>query len=125
MIRKGTLKGKLERTAISPVVPLNERNHKSQYEGKNRGPEDIKAELLSAAFSSIQKTATMTLCNLSFSQMERYRKILISKNLLSVDNNNGKTIFTTTERGRTWLEQFRKLRGIENGADIGDVSYIS
>jgi predicted transcriptional regulator len=124
MIRKGSLNEKLERTAISPVLPSNVKN-RDQNENKNRGPEDIKAKLLSVALRSVLKTEAMSNCNLSFSQAVRYFGILISKGLLSAEKNNGKQTFKTTEKGKRWLEQFRKLRDIENGTYYNDIRYIA
>jgi len=124
MVVKGTLNGKLGRTAVSPVMPITD-NHWNQDGSKKRGPEEIKAELLSAGLSSMLKTATMSRCNLSSLQMKKYTRILIRKGLLSIENKNGKQILATTERGKTWLEQFIKLRQIENGADISKITYIA
>jgi predicted transcriptional regulator len=120
MLAKGNLNGKLVRTAGSPVMPIivNDANDR-------RGPEEIKAELLSLALSPVLKNTTMSLCNLSFSQREKYTKILIGKGLLSVGDKNGKQTFETTARGKIWLEQFRRLRAIENGADLSDTAYVS
>ena len=95
MIRKESLNGKLKRTAVSPVI-LSKANNRYQNEGKNRGPEDIKAEILSIALRSVLKTAAMTNCNLSFSQAKRYIGILTGKGLLSIENNNRKQTFKTT-----------------------------
>lgn len=123
MIDKRRLSGILGRTTKSPVVPII--NNKGSHKGRKRGPEDIKAELLIVASNPIMKTAAMSRCNLSFSQIEKYARILISKDLMLVENNNGRQTFTTTRRGQVWLGQLRKLRAIENGADISDASYIT
>ncbi len=108
----------------TPVVPIADYI-KNQDENNRRGPEEIKADLLNAASSFMQKTAIMSRCNLSFAQIEKYTRILKSKDLMSTEKNNGKQIFIITERGKRWLEQFRKLREIENGADLGNTSYIA
>lgn len=121
MMEKGE---KLERTAISPVMPIR-AIRRDQNEIKNRGPDDIKAEFLSATLPSMPKTETMNRCNLSSLQVQRYIRILTDKGLLLIEKNGGKQIFKTTERGKRWLEQFQKLRNIENGADLTDTRYIA
>jgi len=124
MFRKGSLNGKLVRTAGSPVMPIIDNNRNRDVNNR-RGPEEIKAELLTAGLSSMKKTETMSRCNLSFSQAQKYTKILIGKGLLSFGNENGKQIIQTTPRGRVWLEHYKKMREIENGADLGNTSYIA
>ena len=106
------------------VVPIAD-HMKNQDESKRRGPDDIKADFLMAASDSIKKTATMNRCNLSFSQAKKYAGILINSGLLSIRENGGKQTFAITEKGKRWLEQFRKLREIESGANLGNTSYIS
>jgi len=98
---------------------------KNQDESKRRSPDDIKAEFLIAASNGIQKTATMSRCNLSFSQAKKYARILCDCGLLSVTEADGKKLFVMTEKGKRWLEQFRKLKEIENGADLSNISYIA
>jgi len=124
MVGKVSLNEKLEKNAISPVMPIMTNNW-NQDGSKKRGPEEIKAELLRAGLCSMLKTVAMSRCNLSSSQIKKYARILIGKKLLSVENKNGKQVFATTQRGKIWLEQFRKLREIENGVGLINTSYIT
>lgn len=113
MIEKKNINGILRRTNTSSTVPI-----KNNDEHQRRGPEDIKAEVLDAATESIPKTSIMRRCNLSFAQLKKYTNLLTKLGLLKLSINNGKKIIKTTERGKKWLGQFRKLKEIENGRDI-------
>jgi len=95
---------------------------KKDDQDKNRGPDDIKAELLIVSSNSILKTHAMSRCNLSSIQMQKYGQELIKKGLLEVTGNNRRTLFSTTERGKEWLKKLQELRAIENGFNISEAN---
>lgn len=80
----------------------------------NRGPDDIKAEILTLAWNGALKTRIMSGCSISFRQLNFYLDLLIKKGLLESTQNQGKIYFRTTEHGKEWLNAFRQLKAIED-----------
>jgi predicted transcriptional regulator len=75
---------------------------------------DIIADILQVAVRGIKKTHIMYGCNLSFEQLQTYLGLLLDRELLRVDSENGKsgspTFFQTTAKGQSFLKAHRNLR---------------
>ena len=73
------------------------------------------AKILYVAKSPEPKTHIMYRANLSFSQLERYMELLLSRGLLSViekRQSKVREVFVTTDKGRSFLEAHHALTEI-------------
>jgi predicted transcriptional regulator len=77
-----------------------------------RGRLEIVREILSISRKPAKKTSILYRCNLSYSQLQKYLEYLISRGLLNNSTNNGKTVFTITEKGRAFLEEYERLNNL-------------
>jgi predicted transcriptional regulator len=66
----------------------------------------IIVDILSEAIEPATKTRLIYLANLNFNIFQRYLEILLKKGLLKNLQNN---LYQTTERGKKFLENYRRL----------------
>jgi predicted transcriptional regulator len=75
---------------------------------------DIIAEILQVAVRGTKKTHIMYGCNLSFGQLQTYLDLLLDRELLRINSENGNggdpTFFQTTAKGLSFLKAHRNLR---------------
>jgi predicted transcriptional regulator len=70
---------------------------------------DICADILTAARAGAKKTHIVYRANLNFKLVRKYLRRLIENGLLRPSSE--KNVYTTTEEGMDFLEQYRKLNG--------------
>jgi len=73
------------------------------------------ASILNEAVKGAKKTRIMYRCNLSYRQLQRYLKLLLGMELLILMSKKGSAetiFFKTSEKGRTFLDAYRRLRAL-------------
>ena len=70
---------------------------------------DICADILTAARAGAKKTHIVYRANLNFKVVRKYLRRLIENGLLLPSSE--RNLYTTTEEGMDFLEQYRKLNG--------------
>jgi len=76
---------------------------------------DIMASILDEAVKGAKKTRIMYRCNLSHRQLQRYLKLLLGMELLSLVSKKGSdeiVYFKTSAKGRSFLDAYRKLKAL-------------
>jgi predicted transcriptional regulator len=73
---------------------------------------DIIACILEFSNSSSRKTRLIYRCNLNLSQFNLYAECLIQGGLLRKYEKNGKEIYETTEKGRSFLRDYAKIQEV-------------
>jgi predicted transcriptional regulator len=73
---------------------------------------DIIACILGNSNSSSRKTRLIYRCNLSLSQFNFYAECLIQGNLLRKYEKNGKGFYETTEKGKSFLNDYANIREV-------------
>jgi predicted transcriptional regulator len=81
---------------------------------------DIIASILHAAEEGAKKTHIMYRCNLSFRQLHIYLNFLTERGLLESiptksKEENDKSIYKTTRKGRSFIQAYRNIRAILSG----------
>lgn len=86
---------------------------------KRRDKLGIIAEILEIAREGTLKTQIMYRANLSFAQLTDYLKFMLKISLLNKFRNNGKDVYSTTEKGVDFLQRHLELTELlkedENG----------
>lgn len=86
---------------------------------KRRDKLGIIAEILEIAREGTLKTQIMYRANLSFAQLNDYLKFMLKISLLNKFRNNGKDVYSTTEKGVDFLQRHLELTELlkedENG----------
>ena len=75
----------------------------ARYKPPRRSRLQTMYEILTLSLNRMKKTHIMYKANLSHSQLEKFLKFLIEKNLLTVENNH----YVTTEKGREFIKELR------------------
>jgi predicted transcriptional regulator len=87
---------------------------------KNRSRLEIIASVLERAQSGALKTHLMYAANLSYTMLDVYLDFLLDNGLLSADRVNEKTqTFTTTQKGRKFIELFKGIQQLAFGTGEG------
>lgn len=76
---------------------------------RRRNQFKIIADILSVAEKGATKTRIMYRSNLSFYMLERYLRILEERNLIRVEGSKRPPRYFTTEAGRRFLKDYKKL----------------
>ena len=76
---------------------------------KRRSHIEIIAEILSLCMEGKAKTQVMYRATLSFKQLNDYLRLLLHANLLE-EKIEGRTTLKTTEKGRSLLKAYKKLK---------------
>ncbi len=71
--------------------------------------------MLAICQKSSKKTNILYKCNLSYYQLQKYLEYLISRELLTISNNNMKTFYLATEKGKEFLEGYGHLHNLLEG----------
>ena len=83
-----------------------------------RNSTQIVADLLSFTQESgqqgIRVTPLIVKSNLSYSRMSSFLKNLTGSELINKIEYDGKNVFVITEKGRTYLEEYKKFTSIAN-----------
>ncbi len=87
---------------------MNKSKEKSRF--LHRGRVDIIACILENAIESSKKTNLLYRCNLSLAQCNLYLTLLIEGGLLMEKNIENRTVFMTTEKGRSFLTDYKKIK---------------
>lgn len=72
---------------------------------------DIMACVLSKAVDGARKTHVMYGCNLSHRQFKAYLDLLVESGLISLRSESDAKVLVTTDEGRVFLRDYRKLKG--------------
>ena len=90
-----------------------------------RGRLEIIYEILSVSLKPVQKTRILYRCNLSYDQIQKYLKFLISRRLLSSFEKNRKEFFQITSTKKEFLEGYEHLRNFVKSKQNGDEGFCS
>lgn len=75
----------------------------SLVKNKNRGRLEIVKDVLSIALVRVRKTKIMYQANLSYAQLERYRRMLLEQGLVGC---HGDSCYLTTWKGKKFLQMY-------------------
>lgn len=90
------------------LLPNKDKSHFQQ-----RSRTDIIAYILKSSNGGARKTKLIYKCNLSFSQFTLYKNCLVKAGLLRVSiQDDGTEIFETTEKGREFLRDYKKIKSV-------------
>jgi predicted transcriptional regulator len=89
-----------------------ERLTNLENERKRRDRLYIIAEILTISKGGCLKTQIMYRANLSFAQLNEYLSFLIQMDLLKVKNENRRNTYTTTAKGKKYLEKYKDLENL-------------
>lgn len=85
--------------------------HENRFQQRSRI--DIVACILECSINGARKTRLVYKCNLNFSQFNLYKDCLIKVGLLSnLKQGNNAEIFKTTDKGKEFLEDYRRIKSI-------------
>ena len=85
---------------------------------KRRDRLRIIAQILEISKSGCLKTQIMYRANLSFAQLNEYLSFLIKIRLLTLENENKKSIYLTSAKGNQYLEKYEDIADLlENDLD--------
>ena len=99
---------------MSSLVKVKEKLSSSRLV-QIRSQIDIMASILNEAVRGAKKTRIMYRCNLSYRQLQRYLKLLLGMELLSLvskKESDEKIFFKTSAKGRAFLDAYRRLRAL-------------
>lgn len=91
-------------------ITLNKVKKKRGFLHRSRV--DIIACILENATGQSRKTNLIYKCNLSLAQCNLYLDLLNEAGLLRKNNPENKIVFATTEKGKTFLKDYKKLKTI-------------
>jgi len=74
-----------------------------------RGRLEIISEILTVCRKPAKKTSILYKCNLSYNQLQRYLKYLISQSLLSQIESKETILYQMTDKGKVFLEECKRL----------------
>jgi len=77
-----------------------------------RGTIEIFYEILSACREPVNKTRIIYHCNLNFIMFQKYLEVLIASGLIDISNNKTKELYLMTEKGKNFIEYYRRLMGL-------------
>lgn len=86
-------------------------------EKKRRDRLQIMAQILQIAKQGSLKTSVMYKANLSFSQLNKYLKLLLDLRLLETRNENNRVVYKTTKKGQKYLESHREIMELLQSCD--------
>lgn len=102
-------------TSVTPPIESSKRSIQKNHSGlsgrkNNRGKIEIMGDILLNSTAGTIKTHVMFYANLSHGQTVDYLALLEKKNLIMKDiQNDGSTVYRTTERGRLFLDYFSRM----------------
>jgi predicted transcriptional regulator len=77
-----------------------------------RGFTEILVDILSTCREPVNKTRIIYKCNLNFIMGQKYLGILLGSGLINLTNNKTKELFTTTEKGRKFIEYYGHMENL-------------
>lgn len=84
---------------------------------KHRNRLYIIAEILAMAKNETSKTKIKYRANLSFAQLNEYLSLLLKRELLRVNANDGKTVYKITDKGVNFLEKYEEMSSLLRGEE--------
>lgn len=78
-----------------------------------RNATQIIADILSIALGGVNKTGIVYGANLNAKRAEKYIRFLVGKGFMSIKEGSTGSIYTTTEKGREWLSDYKKCSELE------------
>jgi len=99
---------------FTPAIDKSYRTHLEsvtmlQNEYKRRDRLYIIAEILNIAKSGCLKTQIMYRANLSFAQLNEYLTFLTKIHLITIKNENKRTVYKTSTKGNRYLEKYEDI----------------
>ena len=88
-----------------------------ENEQKRRDRLHIIAQILEISKSGCLKTQIMYRANLSFAQLNEYLSLLLKRELLRVNANDGKTVYKITDKGVSYLEKYEEMSSLLRGEE--------
>ena len=89
-----------------------------KVENKRRDRLHIIAEILTITKDGSLKTQIMYKANLSFAQLNEYLTFLEQIELISLNKENNKTVYKTTDKGQNYLEKYKGISEILGNDDL-------
>ena len=80
-----------------------------EHEYKRRDRLYIIAQILDITKSGCLKTQIMYRANLSFAQLNEYLSFLTKIRLITIQNENNRTIYKTSTKGNRYLEKYEDI----------------
>ena len=80
-----------------------------EHEHKRRDRLYIIAQILNIAKSGSLKTQIMYRANLSFAQLNEYLDFLTKIHLITIQNENKRNVYKTTDKGNRYLEKYEDI----------------
>jgi len=99
---------------VSSLVEVKEKSRPSRLI-QIRSQIDIMANILNEAVRGAKKTRIMYRCNLSYKQLERYLRLLLGMELLSLiskKESSPKNFFKTSAKGHAFLNAYSRLKAL-------------
>lgn len=81
--------------------------------GRRRNATQIIGDILSVASDGMRKTGIVYGANLNAKRAEKYIRLLVGKGFMSIKEGPTGSIYTTTEKGREWLSDYKKYIELE------------
>ena len=78
--------------------------------GRRRGEVQILTDILTIALNGVKVTHLMYKANLSYSTLRKYLASTLSQGLISNAAKGGSTVYRTTLKGRTLLNELRTVK---------------
>ena len=85
----------------------------------------IMAEIMEVAKGGKLKTRIMYMVNLSFSQVNEYLSFLTEMGFLSVRVDNGRKIYETTTKGKSFIENYMDMAKLLNTEELVRVPILA
>ncbi|MDH5770165.1 MAG: hypothetical protein OEZ25_02600 [Candidatus Bathyarchaeota archaeon] len=86
--------------------------HVTKRLNKRRGCFEIIAEVLDASYHTAKKTDLLSKCNMSFSQFEKYLDLVLSAQLIVVENDEHRLLFKMSDKGKSFLRAYERLEAL-------------
>jgi predicted transcriptional regulator len=110
---------------FSSTIDINSRKQLERLDGLENGQKRrnrlyIIADILTMAKEGSLKTKIMYGANLSFAQLTEYLSFLTKMHLLKIHNENGKSIYRTTDKGSKYIEKYKDITKLLGNNDKED-----
>lgn len=73
---------------------------------------DIVADILRACNGTVGRTFLMYRCNMSFSQLSDYLKLILDAHLIETRNERPHLLFKISHKGKRFLEVYENLKAL-------------
>ena len=83
---------------------------------------EIMSDILLLSREKKSKTGILYGANLSYSQLQEYFRLLLDKNLLRLNQVDGKACYKTTEKGHRYLECYQEIQDFLRNKEDANVA---